>query len=314
MADEQNVVTPAADAAATAAAAKPKTVAEDMAPRRIFPNIAEAVAYLKATATAIPDFKEQTIAAPKMDENGNFDSATYGEGVAVMVALLRNRQKVKAIVVAPIPTLDQLLANEAGKAWVDRIIAKELNHVAVRHLREAEDVTTVVDQIPTTMDAYITSQRDGGGGIMETFDELYKLINATLSAKLPVWNKARFIKSELKKSLESKGYASEYSPQLEDYKGESLFVTALNLGINAAKRKGLDPTIFERWLATRDAKAFVPGETDDDDELDLDSLTDSLLADAAKADEPTTPAPDGAASAEPETPAEPEAPAEPVTA
>jgi hypothetical protein len=56
---------------------------------------------------------------------------------------------------------------------------------------------------------------------METFDLLYKGIDAALSQKLPVWSKARFIKSELKKALESKGYASEFYPALEDYKGQS---------------------------------------------------------------------------------------------
>lgn len=258
---------------------KAKTVAEDMDSRRIFPNATEAAAYLTATAQAIgEDFAKQTIAAPGLDAEGNFDKEIYTDETAVMVSVLRNKQKVKAIVVAPIPTLDQLIGNEAGRAWVDKIIAKELNHVAVRQLREAEDVSTVVDQMPTTMEAYITSSREAGG-IMETYDELYKLISATMGSKLPVWQKARFIKSELKKAMESKGYALEYYPALEDYKGQSLFVTALNLGINAAKRKGLDPTIFERWAATRDAKAFNPAETDEDeDELNLDSLTDSLLA------------------------------------
>lgn len=282
---------------------KAKTVAEDMDSRRIFPHIGEATAYLHATAAAIPDFKEQTIAAPGMDEDGNFDSTIYTPETAVMVSVLRKQGKgVKAIVVAPIPTLDQLLANEAARGWVDKIIAKELNHVAVRQLREAEDVTTVVDQMPTTLDAYITSSRETGG-IIETFNELYKLINATLGGKLPVWQKARLTKGELKKAMESRGYALEYYSALEDYKGQSLFQTALELGINAAKRKGLDPTIFERWLSTRDAKVFTPGDEDEDEEaLDLDSLTDSLLAeDADEGEEAPAPAP--AAEAETEQPA-----------
>lgn len=282
--------------------AKAKTVSEDMDARRVFPNITAATEYLSACSESISDFNAIVeaggLAAPGMDENGQFDSAIYTPETAVMVSLLRNQRKVKAIVVAPIPTLEQLMANEAGQSWVDRIILKELNHVAVRHLREAEDVSTVTDQMPTTLEAYVTSQREGGG-IQETFDELYKLINSTLAAKLPVWSKARFIKSELKKALQSKGYASEYYPALEDYKGESLFVVALNLGISAAKRKGLDPTIFERWAATRDAKAFSPTDTEEEDDLDLDSLTESLMSEDAKPAAETTPteAPEGEAPA-----------------
>lgn len=258
---------------------KAKTVAEGMASRRIFDSIAAANVYLNASAAAFSDFGDIDIAAPGMDEEGNFSAEVYPDSMDVMVSTLKAGGKVKAIVVAPIPRIDALLESEAGRLWVSKILHKELNHVAVRSLRDAEDVSTMVDQMPTTLDGYITSGREGGGGIMEAFDELYKLINSTLGQKLAVWQKARFIKSELKKALESKGYASEYYPALEDYKGESLFVLALNLGIAAAKRKGLDPTIFERWAATRDAKAFNPAEPEDDDadELNLDSLTDALL-------------------------------------
>ncbi len=269
-----------------------KTVGDDMPSRRIFPNITEATAYLTAQAS-LSDFETTPIAAPGMDAEGDFDSTIYTDSQTVMVSVLKNARKVKAIVVAPIPSTEQLLQSEAGRLWIDKILQKELNHVAVRHLRDAENVETVIDQIPVTLDGYITSGRDGGGGIMEAYDELYKLINATLGAKLPVWSKARLTKSELRKSLESRGYALEYGAALEDYKGDSLFVVALNLGINAAKRKGLDPTIFERWAATRDAKAFDPGATEEDefDLNDFDSLTESLLETEAAAKAEANPAP-----------------------
>lgn len=276
MANEQT-----ANPEAAATTEKAKTVAENMSARRVFESVEAMTEYLQATAASIPDFNSIVeaggLAAVGMDEEGNFDPAIYGEGMEPMVAVLRKQGKgVKAIVVAPIPTLDSLLSDDAGRDWVQRIIHKELNHVAVRHLRDSEDVSSVVDQMPTTREGYITSSREAGGGIMETFDELHKQINATLSAKFTPWQKQRLIKTELRKALESKGYALEYYPSLEDYKGESLFALALKLGISAAKRKGLDPTIFERWAATRDAKVFTPGEQDEDD-FDLDSLTDSLL-------------------------------------
>lgn len=290
MATEANEATATA-AAAAPAESKAKTVAENMASRRIFPNIDEAAQYLSASADSISDFGDFPIAAPGMDEEGNFDPAIYPDTADVMVSILKSGRKVKAIVVAPIPRVGELLESDEGRKWVEKILHKELNHVAVRHLRDAEDVSTVVDQMPTTLDAYITSGREGGGGIMESFDELYKQINATLAAKLPVWAKARFTKGELKKALESKGYAAEYYPAVEDYKGQSLFETALQLGVAAAKRKGLDPTIFERWADTRDAKAFNPADDEDeDDSLDLDSLTDALLDSDKPEEAPAAPA------------------------
>lgn len=297
--------TDTATATAESKAAKAKTVADgDMQSRRIFPTIQEATQYLTASADAFSDFGDYSIAAPGMDAEGNFDPEIYNDSTDVMVSVLRAGRKVKAIVVAPIPKVTALLDSEEGRKWVDKILHKELNHVAVRHLRDAEDVSTVVDQMPTTLDGYITSGREGGGGILEAYDELYKQINATLGAKLPVWSKARFTKGELKKALESKGYASEYYPAVEDYKGASLFETALQLGVAAAKRKGLDPTIFERWADTRNNKTFVPGEDEDDDNLDLDSLTDALL-DNEKGEAADTAAP----AAESEAPAEEAVPA-----
>lgn len=293
MADETN--TTAAD---ESKAPKAKTVAEDMTARRIFPTIGEAVDYLKASAANFTDFGSYPIAAPAMDENGNFDSEVYNDQTDTMVALLRKESKVKAIVVAPVPKIDAILANEAGRAWLDKIIHKELNHVAVRQLRDAEDVSTVIDQIPTTLDAYITSGREGGSGIMESFNELYKLINQALS-QVGVWAKARLIKTDLRKAMESKGYALEFFPALENRSDGSLFAKAIALGASAAKRRGLDPTIFERWAATRDAKEYKPGEDDESDiDLDnLDALTDSMLAADTKADDAAKPEGEAAAPA-----------------
>lgn len=268
MADEANTTTPAE-------AAKPKTVAEDMANRRVFPNAEAASQYLNACADTFADFAETKLAAPGLDDEGNFDPAIYTDQMGVMVSTLKNKGKVKAIVVAPIPLTQVLLESDAGRAWVEKILQKELNHVAVRHLRDAEDVRNFIDQMPTTVEGYISSER-GTGGIMESFDALYKGIDSALSAKLPVWSKARFTKGELKKALESKGYASEFYPAVEDYKGNSLFEAALEIGIAAAKRKGLDPTIFERWKNTRATKTYEPGE-DDEEEFNLDALTDALV-------------------------------------
>lgn len=298
--------TPAPATPNPAKAPEPKTVADDMANRRIFTTtrnaegvvektaVEQAQEYLDASAVAFADFAEQTFATPGIgeDDEGNavWDPVIYTDSTDVMVAILRKQKGgVKAIVVAPVPSIDSILADSAGRDWAERILHKELNHVAVRALREAEDVSTVVDQMPVNMTGYIESGR-AGSGILETFNDLYKQINATLAAKLPVWAKYRLIKTELKKAMESKGYAAEIYAPLEDYKGDSLFVAAIKMGIAAAKRKGMDPAIFERWLATRDQKVFTTGkpEGEDEDEFDFDSLADSMLVDEATGETDTT--------------------------
>ena len=271
----------AADAGSTPPA-KEKTVAKDMDSRRIFPNAEKAAEYLNACAESFADFATIPLAFPGSTEDGDFDPEVYTETTEVMVGTLRRVTKpnepggVKCIYIAPVPTLDSLLADGPGTEWVQRIIHKELSHVAVRALREAENIAEVVDQMPTTRDAYTSSARDGGGGIMEAFNELYKMISQTMSTKFSVWAKFKLTKQELKRAFESTGYAEEFYPALQN-RGDkqSLFVIALELAKLGAAKKGLDSTIFQRWLDTRDAKAFNAAESEDD--FDLDSMTESML-------------------------------------
>lgn len=289
-----NAATPATPAT-PAPAPKAETVAESMDQRRTFDTVDEAVAYLNLCSTKFIDFETAApLVTRGMDEEGNFDPAVYTPDMRVLVAVLKNRVRddkgnalpstVKAIIVAPIPSLDALIASEAGKSWLDSIVDKELNHIAVRALRQADDVTLVADQIPQTLESYITSQRETGG-IMETFDNLFKPIIAALAAKSPAWSKARLIKTELKKAMESQAYAAEYYPALED-RGDkpSMFVMALQFGAKIAKDKGLDPAIFDKWLATRDAKT-LKATTEGDDDFELDDIeipVEAPAADAAK--------------------------------
>lgn len=280
------------DTTSTATESKAKTVADDMDNRRVFGTPEEAAEYLGQCAERFEDFGKMVLAAPGLDmETGEFDPEVYTDSMDVMVSLLRNKSKIKAIVVAPVPKVSVLMESKQGQDWIAKILHKEMNHVAVRALREAEDVSNVIDQMPVTIDGYLEPGR-GDSGIMETFAELYKAINQALSSKVPAWAKARLIKSELKKAMESKGYAENFYPVLEDYKGQSLFVAALNLGIAAAKRKALDPTIFQRWLDSRDSKVLSIGEDSEDEEFNLDigAMSESMLEEtgepATETDEP----------------------------
>lgn len=279
------ILSQAADAATTessapATPAKPKTVIENMDSRRMFDSTEDAAAYLNKCSEDFADFGNHPQVLNGIDENGDFDPNVYDSNTRVMVAVLANRGEkgkpstVKAIVVTPAPKLDAILDNESGKIWLAKIIDKELNHVAVRALRTADDVDTVRDQMPLTLADYVTSTRESSGGIMETFNNLFKGLIATLAARSPAFAKARLTKGELKKSFESRAYALEYYSKLED-RGDkpSLFVMALQLGQREAKNQGMDPAIFDKWLATRDEKALTVATADEDSEdFELDDL------------------------------------------
>lgn len=274
-----------------APAEKPKTVIENMDSRRMFDSTEDAAAYLNKCAEDFTDFESHPQVIHGIDADGNFDSNVYTDDMRVMVAVLANRGEkgkpstVKAIVVTPAPKIDAILESEIGKAWAAKIIDKELNHVAVRALRTADDVETVADQMPLTLADYVTSSRESSGGIMETFNTLFKPLIATLAARSAPFAKARLTKGEFKKALESRAYALEYYSKLED-RGDkpSLFVMAAQLGQREAKEQGLDPAIFDKWLATRDEKAFSAATADEDaDDFDLDSLV--LVTDEDKGDD-----------------------------
>jgi len=291
MADENTTQT--TEAANTV---KVKTVAEHFPARRVFPNVEEASAFLNRMSEELSDFGTQNFAMAGVDAEGEFDPEIYTDQTRVMVSKLMNRGEkvggtrapstVKAIVVAPVPTLESILSDDMGTGWADKILLKELNHVAVRNLRDADNIANVLDQIPTTREGYLSSTREGGGGIMESFNELYKPINATLSARVKSWDKARFTKGELKRAMESAAYAAEYYPQLED-RGEkdSLFIVALDIGIAAAKAKGLDPTWFERCKANRDSAKLIDTDEEEDDDFDLEELAGELVKASAEAKE-----------------------------
>lgn len=271
----------AANEVATESKKKTVTVADNFPARSIFESTDAATEFLTASATRYEDWNDQNFVTVGLGEEG-FDSEVYTSDMDVMVAkLTRKDEGVKAIVIAPVPKIDAILASDSGRDWLTKIIHKELNHVAVRNLRDAEDVQAVADQIPSTLAAYTESGR-ASAGILESFNELYKSISATLAAKIPVWAKYNLRKNELRKALESKGYAMEIYRPLEDFKGKSLFDLAIEMGIAAAKAKGLDSAIFERWKETRHTKTY-DADAADDESLDLDNLMGDMLSDPVDA-------------------------------
>lgn len=273
MATNANQPTPDANAPS-----KQKTVLEDMEARRVFDSIEDAGTYLANAMAQFSDFESYPVAAPGLSEDGEFDPNIYNESMQPAVAVLSQRGEgagsstVKAIVIYPSPRLDALMSHAEGRTWLEKIVQKELNHVAVRQLRKAENIADVVDQMPTTLEAYITSNRESSGGILQAFEDLWKGIKKALGSKFRAWNLQNLSKKEMRRAMESASYAKETYPTLED-RGDkpSLFVLAAQLGMSQAKKAGLDPAIFERFLATRDERV-IDIETEDEEEFGLDDL------------------------------------------
>lgn len=321
-----NTTTETTAAAAQEAKAKILTVADDMQPRRCFyptPDksaIEQAMEFIAAESQRLSDFNDYPFAAPGLstDDEGEtvLSEEIYGGNIGVMVGRLTkvaNKAKgtdggVKCIYMAPIPNFPDTLAGDSTfNDWALGILEKEASHVAVRPLRDAENVLAVVDQMPATVDAYLTASRGQGASLLVAFNELYKAIKTTMSKASKVWEKQnpRLVKSELRRCFESAAYAREYYVSLEDWTNpktnasESLFVYALRMVTPVAEKRGFDSTIFKRWIDTRDLKPLeIESEEDEDADFDLDALASSMLDATA----PTDSKP--AADAEPADPAE----------
>lgn len=270
----------------TKKAPKAKTVIDDMAARFVAPDLEQGIAYLQRVSSDFADFGSYPLVAVGMDSEGNFDPAVYSDQTRMMIAKLRKSEgkgddrttTIKAIVVGAVPTLDALMASDSGREWVQRIIDKELNHVLVRPLRDAENVMASVSEMPSTMDAFIASGGAGGSTALEAFNESYRDVIDLLAKQSTPFRKARLTKPELRRAIESKAYALKWYEACEDRNGkDSLFVIALKLMIAYAADKGFDSTLLTRWLETRD-QTTIDETADDSEDFDLDELTATLTA------------------------------------
>lgn len=288
-------------ATAATQADKVQTVLDNMKTPRFFDSVEDASVYLAKCQTEISDFAEHQFVMNGIDsDTGDFDPEVYGEGTRVLVHVLKTRgaktknalgedvvspATVQCIVVSPTPALDAVQADSVGNGWLQKIFDTQIVHVAVAPLRGSDNLAVSSKDMPLQLADFVTARESGS--VTETFDKLFRGIGEAIKAKSPAWAKARITKAELRKAFESRPYALAVYPLLED-RGDkpSLFVMAMQLGIREAKADGLDPTIFQTWIDTRDQKAVedesVTGEEED---FDLDDLSIAKADDAAPAAE-----------------------------
>lgn len=295
---------------ATQKAAKVRTVIDDMDNRRLFDSPEDAATYIAKCQTELADFNSYPVAAVGLTDEGDFDPEIYNDSMRIAISVLTQRGEgagsstVKAIVIYPSPKLETVLESATGRDWLTAIMEKELNHVAVRQLRKAENADEIADAIqtmPTTLDGYTTSGRESTGGILQTYNDLWQLIKKAIGAKSTPFRLANLSKKELRKGMESSAYALAIYPKLEDRENkkgerESLFEVAANYGLVLAKAKGLDPTIFERMISQRDEKVIEATDDEDEGEFDLEAMAAQLIANESSEEAEEEADSDGAAS------------------
>lgn len=281
-----------------AAESKVKTVLEDMPSRQLFDSTADAAAAIQRLATELSDFGAYPTITAGFTEDGDFDPAIYTDAMQVTIAKLTEKgsakegreSRVTAIVIYPTPRLSAILEDAAARDWLESVIAKECNLIAMRPVRKATTLDEMADAqqaMPTTIAEYITSNRETSSGILDTYNALWQLIKKALGERYKSFALANLSKKELRKGIESASYASTVYDRLENRQNkkgekESFFELAARFGSTLAKAQGLDPAFFDRALESRNEKVIEVADEDEGEDFDFEAMAAKLTAPAAE--------------------------------
>lgn len=185
-----------------------------------------------------------------------------------------NKQVPKALFLQPIPSVDQLLADSTGRAMVEAVIAKELNHRAFRPVRATENMEAALGEMPASIAAYCTSGRESSASsALAVYNDLFGDITKQLKEKVNAFKVARITKAELRKAMENAAYAAHYYPTLEE---AGFFKLVCGLFSQFGAKADYDVSLIDTWAATRDEQQFKADESTgglDDLEGLLDGFT-----------------------------------------
>lgn len=289
--------------------AKVKTVIDDMPGRTIVGTTTEAAATIARYMNEYADFNSYDLVAPGLgqDDTGAlvFDPAIYTADMRVMIATVEKRisqgnSQIVAIVITPVPTVEAILADEAGKLWLGKTVDTALNAAAVRELRKKDAKATdpaILEAMPKTLADYVTSSRGGSSTLLEAYESLWRDVKSVLGEMSKAFKLANLSKKEFRRAMESKAHAERFYPMVENTKNGSVFEFAIKAFKTEAVDRGFDSSIFDRWLANRDTFEIDANDDDDGEELSLDSLSAALAkkidTPAAATDTPATEQPIG---------------------
>ena len=278
----------------TAPATESKTIADLVPERRTFADLESAGVALAAIASEAADFGTVPFLAPgaAFNEEGEFIPTapewTSGTHEIMLTTLTTKAQKDKdgnvtkpaqtlGLVFCPIPTVEAVQSDPKGLETLLDVWRKEMNHRAVRKLRGAENMTAAVAEMPLSLESFVTSQSGGGTSGLAPWDKYLKDYSAAIAERVPAWN-ARFNrgqgKAAIRAAVENAARAAAIYPELEE---AGLFARLLQAIIKRAVADGMDTSLLQTWLDTRDQQTY---DAATEVTLDSDAL-DDLFADLA---------------------------------
>lgn len=217
----------------------------------------------KAAAETETFYGLPIILGERLDTASNIIVATVGvrdKGNATTPA----RNGYKAIVVFAQPTVEEVLSDdsEAAKAFVAKLIERELTDVAYSGIRAAEtpsDLETVMSGLPTTVAELVENSRTSSAGD-SSFDTMWSdFRKGFLKVKQPELEKMLPSKPEIAKAIKSASYARA-NPATKMVEEAGLFVKIAAALVKAAQAwkndsgevDPLDTSDIQGWLDSRD--------------------------------------------------------------
>jgi len=191
----------------------------------------------------------------------NFDSsADFPAGYSLAVVPLTRRvpergNEIYGVVIAAIPSLDELTKEDAGVDFVTKILLDNLvRQIAVAAKPKDEGALT---SLPFKVEEFITSARTSG---LAAFNAVASDFVRALKKK-----GLKFIsKPMLRQLLASAKFAEQQFPHI----AQTNWVIVLNSMIAHVSGKGIDTGVLKHWINTRDTVEI------DTTELDLSDLED----------------------------------------
>ena len=200
----------------------------------------------------------------------NFDvDADFPEGYGIITfpvgEIIKGVGRVaKSVVFAAVPTLNSVLAHEAGRQFVEKAVLEAFS----AKLKSAVDDGSAQEP-PFTLEQFL--KRRPKAETLATFKEIAGQFVSALKAM----GLKRMNAGTLRQILSSTAYAKQHYPKIS----QDDWVMLLGAMKEVAKSKGLPVAIFDKWLADRD-KAQVEADVEG---LDFDTLTEALSGTEAAA-------------------------------
>lgn len=271
---------------------KVEAIGKVLRSRQVFDSLADAVAKLEAGAKDTESFYGLPVGIKGQDpETGEVDASIY-EGNKVVLGTVgarvdngrgKKQSGIKAIVIYPMPTVESFLNDEAGKAWIAKLVEKESGLVSYRSYRDAATLDEFVrgmSKAPATVAEYVAeSKRSGSALDTETYDALWSGLRASLKDDQPALHKLLPSKAEMLKALRSKSYA-ESQDNIAPLESKGIIVKLGHILIAAAQNNTtkdgapnpLPTDALEDWLANRDTVEIKKIERSELDFSALDSI------------------------------------------